>query len=128
MKRTPIELQRNGEDGPVEYLFSANDTNLGYATGYICQSISDVHISDLEIREPFRGRKIGSCCLRLIELDGSRLGLRTVSASSYFHTRPFYARNGFRTAREDFLDVLMRKRIDPAKTETLLERAEPSIL
>ena len=98
----PPNLEWDGRDPECTHIlaFSAQGEPVGTA-----RMTPGGHIGRMAVRKAWRAQGIGSQLLRDLMDTARELGLKAVYLNAQTHAVDFYARHGFQTEGEEFLDA-----------------------
>lgn len=97
----PPELEWDSEDAEaVHFLALEDDYPIGTA-----RLLADGHIGRVSVLKDWRGLNVGEALLQAVVAEAQRLGLRQQRLAAQVHAVPFYERQGFKVASEEFLEA-----------------------
>ena len=101
-QHVPIELEWDGLDAGCLHVLAADSAGNPIGTARL---LPDGHIGRMAVLKEWRGRGVGSALLRLLLKEVKKRQLRLVILNAQTSAAGFYAKFGFQTVGEEFMDA-----------------------
>lgn len=101
-QHVPLELEWDGRDAGAVHVVATDADNKVIGTGRL---LADGHIGRMAVLPQWRTRGIGSAMLDALCQAARAQGIERVFLAAQIHAVGFYARHGFATFGEEFMDA-----------------------
>jgi predicted GNAT family N-acyltransferase len=98
----PSEIEIDGRDPGCVHAVAEDASGEAIGTGRL---MPDGRIGRMAVLAPWRGRGVGAAILALLMDEAKRRGFAQVYLHSQVHAKDFYARHGFTTEGEEYLEA-----------------------
>jgi len=101
-QHVPVELEWDEFDANCLHMLALDSA--GYPIG-TARLLPDGHIGRMAVLKDWRGRSVGSALLLRLLAEARKRHLQQVIVNAQTYAAVFYARFGFQTAGEEFIDA-----------------------
>ncbi len=98
----PAELERDGRDPACVHVLASSSAGDPVGTGRL---LPDGRIGRMAVLEAWRGRGVGAAMLVALMDEARRRGFKETHLHAQSHAKAFYARHGYVTEGEEYLEA-----------------------